>query len=429
MSANKGDWCGAARGEANDDDDESLECLRGKILSPKHKNAEKLLNKLMSDLNDSSFKASVESADLSAQERLAHAQKTLADTSIILAHKYGPIIKDFVTRQEDEVLNNKFATIKATPESSVEMAWKYRNCFNTWINAKDDVSIKVREKEELGKLSPVDAFTLLYFTTMTSRRQTGDRLLQLVVSGETTCGKTMIFESPLLDVAHVLTTEKGVSRFNCSAKSTLMLHDVNLEMLVKGGDCDKLKSICRAEPVPTKTHGNVQTVPSIFVFVTANKKLLTHTFNKPPRKGGWNRLYKTDLSASKSIHPSDIAAVQNRYIEAYVRQQPIIPEKFLPRNENFAREHVIVGLFEDIVKIMIKYNKDDFKSQYMYLYPLGALCKHMCMMPAETQQTLKSVVYQLLIKYKFEASQRAKCCIDMNYVDSVLLQSIGAVCV
>ena len=59
---------------------------------------------------------------------------------------------------------------------------------------------------------------------------------QLIVSGLTSCGKTMIFESPLMDVAHILTTEKGVSRFNCDSKSTLLLHDINLDILVKGGD-------------------------------------------------------------------------------------------------------------------------------------------------------------------------------------------------
>jgi hypothetical protein len=221
-------------------EDEMLNDLKDQLLTKKEKKSEEFLRHFMVNFNENDFEASVKSADLSHQERLQQAQRKMAQSSVILAHKYQPLIKEYVAAQEQQLLNDKFAIIKATPGKLEDMAEKYKLCFTTWVNSKNDVHIKVRDKKELGNVDVIDAFTLVFFATITSRRQSGDQLLQLVVSGQTSCGKTMIFESPLLDVAHVLTTEKGVSRFNCDSKSTMLLHDINLDMLVKGGDSGNL---------------------------------------------------------------------------------------------------------------------------------------------------------------------------------------------
>ena len=221
-------------------EDEVLDELKEQLLTEKEKKSEEFIRHFMINFDENDFEASVKSADLSHQERLQQAQRKMAQSSVILAHKYQPLIKEYVAAQEQQLLNEKFAIIKATPGKLEDMAEKYKQCFTTWVNAKDEVNIKVRDKKEIGDVDVIDAFTLVFFATITSRRQSGDQLLQLVVSGQTSCGKTMIFESPLLDVAHVLTTEKGVSRFNCDSKSTMLLHDINLDMLVKGGDSGNL---------------------------------------------------------------------------------------------------------------------------------------------------------------------------------------------
>jgi hypothetical protein len=393
---------------------ESLEFFRQQLLTKKDRNAEMFIKKLMT-CAENEFKSSMASADLSQQERLQQAQQKLSDTSIILAHKFQPLIKDYVAQQEQLALNNKFAVIKATPLSVQDMARKYKVCFNSWIKAKDDVSFKMQDKTELGNLNVTDAFVLTYFAMVTNRRMTGDNLHQLVVSGETSCGKTLIFESPLLEIAHMLTTEKGVSRFNCDSKSTLLLHDVNLDILVKS-DSDKFKAIARAEPVPTKTFGNVQTVPAVFMFVTSNQNLLNHVFDKPEKKGfRFNRVYRTNLKPTRSIHEKDIGAVQNRFIEAFVRQRPFLPQESLPKNENFERDHVILGLFQDIINILTKYKKSDFKIQYLYLYAMSGLSKHVSLLPTADQELQKFILYQLFLKYELDPVQMQTCCDYMNF--------------
>ena len=396
-----------------------MEVLKAALLSKKDQQTEEFIKTFMSSFKKNDFESSMKSADLSMQERFQQAQRKMADSSIILAHKYTPFIKELVNAQEQEELNAKFAIIKATPVPLEDMAKKFQKCFTTWIHSKDDVNLKVlNPREQLGNISLTDMFTLIYFATITSRRQPGDNMLQLIVSGYTSCGKTMIFESPLLDVSHVLTTEKGVSRFNCDSKSTMLLHDINIDLLVKGSDTDKMKAICRGEPVPTKTFGSVQTVPAVFVFVTSNRRLMTHVFDKPERKKGatFQRVYKSDVKSTRSVHPGDVSAVQSRFLEVHVRQRPTLKEEDLPKHGTFERTHVIVGLFDDIINILAKYSPPDYPTQYLYLYAIGGLCKHVDLMPEDVRYIIKPILYTLMIKYNLDPTQLEHCCKDMNFM-------------
>ena len=227
----------------------------------------------------------------------------------------------------------------------------------------------------------------------------------------------MIFENPLLEVVHMVTTEKGVSRFNFESKSTMLLHDVNLTNLVKSADCDRLKAIARGEPVPTKTRGSVQTVPSVFAIITSNQHLFTHTFPTVEKsKKTFHKVYKSDLKPSKNVHPGDIAALQARFLEAYVRSRPEIEERFIPQSENFTRIHAIVGLFSQVMDILCLYEKNDFKSQYYYLYPIGGLCKNLHLMPKESIDELRKCLFELMTRYELDEEQIDHCCKDMTIV-------------
>ena len=179
---------------------------------------------------------------------------------------------------------------------------------------------------------------------------------------------------------------------------------------------DKLKAIARAEPVSTKTFGNVQTVPAVFMFVTSNRKLMNHVFEKPEKQGKiFNRVYKSDLKQSRSVHVNDINAVQNRFIEAFVRSRPTLPENCLPNNENFSRLHVILGLYNVVVEILLKYTVEDFKAPYMYLYNISGLCKNLELLNKDNRDKMKDIMFGIMLKYKLDEKQIEQCCKSMNY--------------
>ena len=80
-----------------------------------------------------------------------------------------------------------------------------------------------------------------------------------------------MFEAPLQSVSHNLTSDQGVGRYNTNGKLVLLLHDCNIDILVKGKDCDKLKTITRSEPMTAKIHSSTVSIPPIHVLITSNR--------------------------------------------------------------------------------------------------------------------------------------------------------------
>ena len=74
-----------------------------------------------------------------------------------------------------------------------------------------------------------------------------------------------------------------------------------------------------------------------------------------------------------------------------------------------------MGLFDIVVPILMKYAKEDYKSQYLYLYSLGGLSKNVSLLPHELQAPFKNMIFQLLLKYQLHDTQVLLCCKNMNY--------------
>ena len=87
-------------------------------------------------------------------------------------------------------------------------------------------------------------------------------------------GKSTIFEAPIQAVSHNLSNDNGVGRFTTNGKLILLLHDTNLDVLVKGKDVDKLKAITRSEPITAKVHSTTVSIPPIHLIATSNRLLL-----------------------------------------------------------------------------------------------------------------------------------------------------------
>lgn len=87
-------------------------------------------------------------------------------------------------------------------------------------------------------------------------------------------GKSTIFEAPIQAVSHNLSNDNGVGRFTTNGKLILLLHDTNLDVLVKGKDVDKLKAITRSEPITAKVHSTTISIPPIHLIATSNRFLI-----------------------------------------------------------------------------------------------------------------------------------------------------------
>ena len=78
---------------------------------------------------------------------------------------------------------DQFSVIKAEQKEDLDLARNYKLCFNAFINSEDDVSIRAQNKDLIGNLTPKDAFTLIFFSFGTAKRQESDNLPQLSICG------------------------------------------------------------------------------------------------------------------------------------------------------------------------------------------------------------------------------------------------------
>jgi len=395
----------------SNENDDDMKRMSLNILSQKEKMVEKFMTEFLESFQKQHGTDLGFSGDLSYQEKIAKAEKQMNNLSMILAHKYQPIIREIFAQEEMKTMDDQYGVIRSHPVDESNWPNQYRECFLNFLHDEENVSLKTANTDLLGNIDIKDYFTLVYWAMNTCKRQAGDNLLQLIVCGKSSCGKSAIFENPIQQISHNMTTDQGVGRFLTKSKSTLLLHDCNLEILVKGKDVDKLKSITRTEPISVKTFGKVEVVPPLHVMVTSNTHMYLHRFETSKIEGFCCRtLYKSDIEASKNVHEMDVEAVRNRYIECFVRDRPTLPTGALPTSGNFTRDHAIKGLFTHIIDILRKYEKSDFLSDYLYLYAIIGLCKNLQKMQLVHQELLGSVIIDLFVtKYNFSPEQKMSC--------------------
>lgn len=387
------------------------------LLTKQEKLSESFIKEFLNDFEQNYGAFNNVPADLSMQEKLNLIEKKLNDCSIILGHKFTPVLKEFIRVQFDHHLNQKYGIIENEMESDIILSEKYEKCFSAYINDVDSVSFAVSNYSLLKNIDIKDYFTLMFYAFATTKRQSGDNCLSLLISGRSSCGKTALFESPLQEVCHNFSNESGVGRFIVHSKSVLLLHDVPIRCLVASRDVDKLKAIARTEPISVKVHSRTVCLPPLFLCATSNQTLFSHRFAKPERKGiNFRTFYRSDVEEikSKKIHSSDIIAIQKRYLEMYVRQRP--PLHHLPKSGYFKRKHLICGLYPLVLDILKKTKKSDYGSDMVYLYSFIALCKNNIEIINLEQKNQSCVdIISLFSKFELTHNQKSQCLVYLDF--------------
>ena len=168
-----------------------LNMMKCKLLTKKEQYEEKFIHLFMNEFDEENPILPGTSADLVSQEQFEKAQKKLSTYSLFLGHRYKPVVKEILNQRQQQQLNRKYGVIKAKEEDPMDMAKKYKKCFNAFVNAVDDVSFRARDVQLLKNIDIRDEFTLIFFAMNTTQRQKGDNVPQLIVSGETSTGSLL----------------------------------------------------------------------------------------------------------------------------------------------------------------------------------------------------------------------------------------------
>lgn len=329
-------------------------------------------------------------SDLSAPElsRLwkDEARKRITKYSVTLSHKLGPLVQIMLEQKLSASLESTFAEVATTQPNEYDMVCRYERCFNKWVDDSKCVSFKATNTRLLGRTDVKDMFILTFFAFCTCRRTKNDNILQLGVVGCSTSGKSTLFEACLMEGSHVTTNEKGVGRFQAGNKPVLLFHDVEIRTLVMSKDTEKIKTIARTEPTVTKVHGTTYTLQPLFLFYSSNERMMTHKFSDslPNQPFQW-RMYHGQVNemsgysggsggSRKRVTEENLSALQNRFIECFVRKPPKLDPNDLPQSGGFQRMHGILGMYTRIVETLQRYKPSDFFSPVLPQYVLHGLC-------------------------------------------------------
>jgi len=380
--------------DENDDEEEEP----GKLVSQKESMIEEYLDSIFATLEKPDNVSGVQLARIWKQE----VRERIYKDSKTLSFKSLPLVQHILDQKMDELFEKSYGTLEERKIDAREMSEKYTFYFNKWIDCDTHVSFKTAKPTLLGGIHIKDAWILTFFAFLTCKRNKDDNMLMLGLVGASSSGKTTLFESVLMEDAHVATSEHGVGRYSVGKKPLLLFHDIDIRTLVYGKDVDKIKAIARTETCVAKVHSTTITLPSLFLFYSSNDRLMTHEFRLTTMARNMMnvRHYHTQIHrpGARKIREEDLVAVQSRFIECFVRAVPPINLDELARMAGFQRLHGIFGLFPRIIATLEHYKPEDFRTPFLCLYALKGLCVFASRYNQVMNTNIKDKVAELVYK-------------------------------
>ena len=85
---------------------------------------------------------------------------------------------------------------------------------------------------------------------------------------------------------------------------------------------------------------------------------------------------QVEMTGKKRMHPENVAAIKNRFLELFIYRRPPQDERDLELCDCFNRKHFIVGTFERALALLEKHQPSDFHGPALYAYVISALGKN-----------------------------------------------------
>jgi len=126
-------------------------------------------------------------ADLRQEDKMKAMNHSLNNVSILFAKRYQPLLNTVLIQREEEYLDNLLGHIQAKSPTVHEMSMMYKKCFDAFMSSPE-ISFKAKNVQLLKNIHVKDQFILTLWSMITTRRQSGDNLLQLLCTGASSTG-------------------------------------------------------------------------------------------------------------------------------------------------------------------------------------------------------------------------------------------------
>lgn len=299
--------------------------------------------------------------------------ENLIKVSPTMATRLQPMLRAIVAQRHHEALRSSLSLVPVAQLSDEQNIIVYQKRFFSLFDDDNCVSFAVSSKNSQGGLSLREVFYLSLFAFANCRRSQGDHLLQLMLSGESTTGKSTLVEDILLERGHNVTTDQGVGRFSTGERNLILLHDADIVWLCKGPDADKYKTIARGETTTVKVHSATAVVPPLFLLVTSNKRFFDHRIGECDSFGRSSMLRNFFTENKVKIADELISPFRNRFLECHIRKRAERDPSDLRMMTRFNLLHFTVGVYDRILAILESHSADDFVNENIARYCLVAL--------------------------------------------------------
>ena len=405
---------------ADDDGEAEIRQMIASLLTNKERITDGLLVLLSSRDDDGDFAFYDGVSEDDKQALVESARDKLGALSPVVCSKILPLVVKKLTEEHERRVSASYGRIRTLKKSTACMAKMYRTAFRQWTDSPF-VSFVAGNAIQLGGLAPKEAFVLHVYAFMGCYRTKADDCYALAVTGETSVGKSLVFENPFSANAHQFLNQEGCGRWNVGRHSLVMYHDVSLSVLLRPSECETFKTLARTEMSASKVFAGSAYLPPLFLLVTSNQRVHAHEVADPTRELRERVRRETEEAASSgkkvgrqaeskqlllpswkpaSSRPSqstkpalrralvlesnmraatvadspNVRALQSRILEAHCYQRPELDPWCVPRGEKFTRAHVLLGTSEYALSILEARQRTDFYSWPLASYVLTTLC-------------------------------------------------------
>ena len=345
------------------------------------------------------------------------AKEKLGSLSPVICNKILPLVIKQLVEEHERRVSASYRRIRLPKTPTADMAKMYRAAFNQWIDSPF-VSYVAGNVIQLGALTAKESFVLHLYSFMGCYRSKPDDNYAIAVSGETSVGKSLIFENPFSANSHQFLNQEGCGRWLVGQHNLVMYHDISLSVLLRPSECETFKTLARTELSSSKVFAGSAYLPPLWILVTSNQRVHPHEVANPSKElrdrvkketedvskkgksvssqqlllpcwrasgagaGASNRspstsaklgrslLLESNLKATNQSDCPNIRALQSRILEAHCYQRPVLEPWCIPRGEKFTRAHVLLGAHERVLSILEAHSRSDF---YSWPLPAGAL--------------------------------------------------------
>jgi hypothetical protein len=240
--------------------------------------------------------------------------------------------------------------------SPIEKILLYKEFFSIMNYDERYSQVSIGDPALLGNMAIRDYICKIFFLMLTTRRQASHiGLASLGITGISSCGKSLIYSSPLNMIANQVCTDSvGVGVFEMvPEKSCIVIGDILLSSFLTKSNISVLRKYCRSEYQSIKSYAKSKpVVEAFFVMLTSNERL----FHLRSREG--LILKRAPWQSNKAFTKEVVNSFLYRLVEIHFFKRPELSST-THFDVEYSRQTATLAVYKILIDRFLLESKDE----------------------------------------------------------------------